>query len=503
MTSYTSYIKILGEGSYGDVHETKLNKTSEIVAIKRNFVRKHISFLGSIKELDFLVRLHHPNIIGIKSVYLQNPFSNVKMGRGNLEKGFKIDSIYFGMELGECDGYDVVVNKKINFRTRKKIFYDLILGLEYLHSMNIIHRDIKLTNFIKVGTQYKWCDFGMSLNHTIQDDHMTSHVTTETFRAPEIIFKCKNYNKKVDMWSMGILMMEIMTYGQACLFEIKKKKNKNVSNKKLIRIFIKYTLEEITHKKLETLYGYKHDGKIKNTIYTINSVINLNKKQIIRFNATSGSYKSFLDLMGKLIVFDPKKRLSATQALNHPFFKSKKEEIESVRTKNAHIKNYDVKIVNNVHRKRAFIYYRDLLDESCQYYWHRDRVIFHALRIYDRFLVASINTMPSSDDDILLYIQVCFYISIKLIIHDFYIPSFNELFPILGSQNKLVQKMEFYIVDTILKGQIYEDTLYEMVHEKMSSKQKNKLLSVFGSLKGQLNLKKVCDDFTAKHMTKK
>lgn len=487
--AYLSHLKILGKGAYGDVHKTKLNKTNEVVAIKRNFIRDYISFFGSIKELDFLVRTKHPHIISIKSIYLDNPFHNIKINQSIIENGFKLDSIYFSMELGRRDGHDVIKDTKINFKTRKKIILELLLGLKFLHSNDIIHRDIKPTNFIQVGKHYKWCDFGMSLNHTIQDDHITSGITTASFRAPEIIFGSKKYDNKVDIWSFGILMIEIMTRSRGCLYQVK---NEAMSNKKLIDLFLNLTLESVDKDKLELIFDYKTKKKFKNTVISIKEVIDFNKNQIIKFNASPGNYKEFLDLISKLLVLDPNKRFSVTQALDYDFFKSNQKYIDNIRNKYNLKTDNIVNIVDNEHRRRGFLYFRDILEPNSKYYWHYHRVAFHALRIYDRYLYQHQNNIPKSDYDVLLYMQVCYYISLKLLVNDYYIPNFYDLFDKTSrNKDKFVQKIEFYIINTVLKGEIYQKTLYEIANQKLNHDQKNELYTFFGDLKGQVDLEKV------------
>jgi len=496
--NYTSHLKILGEGSYGDVHKTKLNKTKEIVAIKRNFVRNNISFYGSIKELDFLMRAKHPNIIDNKEIYFENPFSKKSQKKIKLEipKGFKLDHIYFGMELGKKDGFDIIIDPKVTLKTRKQIILDLLLGLEFLHSQDIIHRDIKPSNFIQVGKMYKWCDFGMSLNYTHQDLHETKDITTTTFRAPEIIFGCKDYTSKIDIWSMGILIIEILSNGRACFFNLANEgeMDDNISNKKLIPIFLGLTLESITPAKLKKWFDYDIKIKFKNSVRSIEEIIGLNQRKINSFGSTN--YKKLLDLISKMIVFNPKKRYSATQALNHAFFKSDRSYINKIRAQNEIKQNYNIVIIAGKQRQRGFLYFNGILSPKNKYYYYRERVMFHALRIYDQFLNLHHNNLPRSDDDVLLYIQVCYYIAIKLFVDDYNIPTFEELFDL--NDNKLVQDIEFYIINKVLKGKIYQKTIYELVNIKMNEQQKNELYQLYGSLKGEINIKKIAKNFEQK-----
>lgn len=482
MATYTSHLKILGEGAYGDVHKTKLNKSQEIIAIKRNFIRKDVSYLGSLKELDFLTRAQHPNIIALKTVYLEDPFS--KKIKKKMLRGFKLDSLYFGMELAQRDGFDVMTDPKVNFETRKKIVLDLILGLDYLHSQDIIHRDIKPTNFVQVGNSYKWCDFGMSLQYCLQDEHPSEDITTDQFRAPELVFGARHYNHKIDLWSIGILMLEIMTQGRGCFFDLG---NRSFSNRELRPMLLKRTLEVVTKTDLKRWYGCDYRANFKNTLIQPKKVFGLNKKQTLTFNESAGSYEHFLDLFSKLIVFDPQKRFSAHDSLAHPFFSSYQIEKDKPE-KTSHM----VEIVNNDYRKRAVMFFENVFTKDSKNHY-RHRIIFHALRIYDRFLLKHHQSMPASNDDVNLYMKVCYYISTKLFLDDPHIPDINEIFEIKNSA--LARKIEIYIIDHILQNKIYEETLYELVPIKMNSEQKSELYKIFVSLKGIVDLQKISHDF--------
>ncbi len=489
MSNYSSKLVLLGTGSYGDVHSIKLNKTDENIAVKRNFIRDNISFLGSIKEMDFLVRLRfHPNVIKLKSIYISNPFIGTNIPIPKISEGFKMDSVYFSMELGIKDGYNIMIDPKIDLKERKKIILDLVLGLEYIHSQNIIHRDIKPSNFIqvknKIRTEYKWCDYGMSSNYTTQDIKETDCITIASFRAPEIAFNNKNYNTKSDMWSMGCLMIELITNGNKHLLNLK---NENIS-KRLPLIILKRINPIPTKEDVENITKNKIRGKYDQKRPTIRRIINLNKTKINDFNSTDGNFKQFLDLTSKLLVLDSSKRYSATQALKHPFFSSNSDFIKKIHS------SYDlnviipkINIINCENRNIAYNFFVNFLETNIEYYWHRERVMFHALRIFDRFLVYN-GDINLNKFDISMYTKVCYYIALKLFVPDIYIPDFFELFEDIKPKNKpKIYDMEVYIINDILNGKIYEMSLFEVPdieNDILTIKEKEKLYKYYSCISG-------------------
>lgn len=496
MSNYSSNLLLLGKGSYGDVHSVKLNKTNEKIAIKRNFVRENISFLSSIKEIDFLARLrHHPNIIKLKSIYISDPFLGTKISKPSLDLGFKMDNVYFSMELGVKDGYNVMIDPKVNFENRKKIILDLILGLEYIHSMNIIHRDIKPSNFIQVVADkdtnrkftskekmlYKWCDFGMSTNYTKQDIEEVDCIVTASFRAPEIAFGKKNYSTKSDMWSMGCLIIEILTNGEKHLLNLK---DESVSKtlpliilKRITPIPTKDDVKKLTEKSIRGKYDRKRP--------TLRRIMNLNKAKVAQFDKTGGNYEQLLDLLSKLIVLDPSERYCATQALNHPFFSSNKGYIKKIRL-NGKPDIPKISIIDTKRRNEAHRFFGHLLPFS-EYIWHRERVMFHAMRIYDRFLIYNKN-VELDPEDIHLYLRVVYYISLKLFVPDVYIQSFFDFFDDVDmDQHEIIYNMEVHIVNDILSGKIYEMSLFEVPdieNDILTTIEKENLFKYYGSVSG-------------------
>ena len=110
--------------------------------------------------------------------------------------------VYILLELGDDDLFNVYKRKEFSDDDILDISYQIINGLEYIHSKNIIHCDIKMENILlNSKNEIKICDFGLSL----QDCHHFSFVGTMECMAPEII-KRGILDQNVDIWSFGILL---------------------------------------------------------------------------------------------------------------------------------------------------------------------------------------------------------------------------------------------------------------------------------------------------------
>jgi mitogen-activated protein kinase 1/3 len=97
----------------------------------------------------------------------------------------------------------------------KVVLYNLLCSVHFLHSANIVHRDLKPANvLIDQDCNVILCDFGLarSLPEKTHKRSLTTHVASRWYRAPELILDQKNYEFEVDMWSIGCILGELVSF---------------------------------------------------------------------------------------------------------------------------------------------------------------------------------------------------------------------------------------------------------------------------------------------------
>ncbi len=218
--------------------------------------------------------------------------------------------LYVVTDYMDTDLHDVIrLNSKISRQHKQYFMYQLLRGLKYIHSGGVIHRDIKPQNLL-VNDKYelKICDFGLATvkNEKINATYdLTPYVVTRWFRAPELLLKYqnKNYTSKIDMWSAGCVFAEL--YLRKVLFgekDLAKQVQRFVA---LLGLPPQHLMDQIK------------DVSVRNFLHECAS-----KTKRVTFDALfPGIEKDALDLLRKLLCYDPAERLSAEQALEHPFFK--------------------------------------------------------------------------------------------------------------------------------------------------------------------------------------
>ena len=190
----------IGAGSYGSVYKVYHKYEKNLYAIKKIHITNELikDNFDIFREIQLFSKLIHKNIVRYYSSWLDDSDNK--------------STLYIQMELCESTFRDYLNNIRHDESIEKRIFYfnQIIEGIKYLHDNNIIHRDIKPSNILFVDDTIKICDFGLArnVNSTANLINGSSEVGTSFYRAPEI--DTHIYNNKIDVYSIGIILIELL-----------------------------------------------------------------------------------------------------------------------------------------------------------------------------------------------------------------------------------------------------------------------------------------------------
>jgi len=321
----------LGEGTYGIVYGCQSPSSKKDKAVKRNLIEAEVSFVGSIRELDIMAKLRgHPYIIYIETVSIGNPFRNVMMSplQEKERKSQKDDKFHFVFNRALLD-LDCHIRQKPepNYFLLQRFMIQILLAVEYIHGRKIIHRDLKQSNILIFGNPHNIAelyvqitDFGLAKPMTEQVQN-TPCVVTSWYRAPEIALGWTKYTTKSDMWSAGCIIYEMIARAPF-LYNVPDD-NQQVVSRILGRLPNPLSTE--TYNKMIVNNPAKVQPNTAAQPYRRQSYFqqfNFRPAALAAFTQAGCDITQFCKLLDSLLEFDPDKRLSATQALDHPFFKT-------------------------------------------------------------------------------------------------------------------------------------------------------------------------------------
>ncbi|CAO3645696.1 unnamed protein product [Cunninghamella blakesleeana] len=200
MLHYSNY-KVAGNGSFGVVYQAKLLRTGEDVAIKK--VLQDRRFKN--RELQIMRSVCHPNIVALKAYFYSNGDTKKDEVYLNLVLEFVPETVYRATRQ-YAKAKQHMPNLYVKLYT-----YQLLRSLAYIHSLGICHRDIKPQNLLLDPNSgiLKLCDFG-SAKALVPGEPNVSYICSRYYRAPELIFGATSYTVAIDIWSSGCVMAELM-----------------------------------------------------------------------------------------------------------------------------------------------------------------------------------------------------------------------------------------------------------------------------------------------------
>ena len=309
------FIKQIGLGSFSAVCSCYDRKDNRNVAIKKvtNAFDDLEDARHILREIKMLSFFDHDNIVTLLDV--------PKPDNKNT-----YNDVYVITDLMETDLHRVIYSRQeLTDEHIQYFIYQILRGTLYFHSAKIIHRDLKPAN---KNCDLKICDFGLDhckikdddktvqnlidnpslpieySNSIIYDDskrELNDKNISKWYRAPEAILSPESYDKPVDIWSIGCILAELL--GRQPLFPAD---NYLDELQKIISV-----LGSPSENDLEFI----SDQKIKSF------VLRLAKRTKQSFNLMfSNANPVALDLLGKMLTFNPKKRYTVEQCISHPYF---------------------------------------------------------------------------------------------------------------------------------------------------------------------------------------
>ncbi|XP_059649733.1 cell division control protein 2 homolog 1-like [Cornus florida] len=292
MDSKYQLIEKIGEGGFGVVYKCREHATNKTVAMKRIiFIDQDEGVPSSvIREISLLQELNHGNIIRLLEVI-------------NNWAGVDLIFEYLDLDLSKfIASYPEVVKDRQKI---KGFLSQILCGVAYCHSHKILHRDLKPENLLIDGNNsaVKIADFGLARAFGVPLRNYTGKVATLAYKAPELLLGA-NYSTPVDMWSVGCIFAEMVT-GQP-LFQAQSEFNV------LMEIFRMFGVPtEATWPGVTSLYVYITKMIAFPTIVTRNLA-----------TEAAGVGAVGLDLLSKMLILDPSRRITASDALQHAYFRN-------------------------------------------------------------------------------------------------------------------------------------------------------------------------------------
>ncbi|XP_071730495.1 cyclin-dependent kinase F-4-like isoform X2 [Rutidosis leptorrhynchoides] len=285
MERYT-VIKEIGNGSFGVVWRALNKENGEVVAIKK-IKKKYYSWEECInlREVKSLCKMNHPNIVKLKEVIREN------------------DILYFVFEYMECSLYQLMKDRlKLFLETEIRNWcFQVFQGLAYMHQRGYFHRDLKPENFLVTKDVIKLADFGLAREIVSQPPY-TEYVSTRWYRAPEVLLQSPTYGSAVDMWAMGAIMSELFS---------------------LRPLFPGSSEADEIYKICSVIGSPTKDSWAEGLELASNINYQFPKLAGVNLSAlVPSASKEAVNLITSLCSWDPCKRPTALEVLQHPFFQS-------------------------------------------------------------------------------------------------------------------------------------------------------------------------------------
>lgn len=336
--------KAVGQGAYGLVCSARVVATGEGVAIKKipKAFDDVIDCKRLLREIKILQHFKHDNVLGIKDILMppSKKWKDVVRGRVSADerpvaphrspppphchscaltlcrprciarpprRAPPARAQYIVSELADTDLHYIIHSKQPLTEEHYKYFlYQILRGVKAIHSAHVLHRDLKPGNLlVNKNCDLKVCDFGLARGIGPDTEEgpvgqLTEYVVTRWYRAPELLTEADTYNTGIDIWAIGCIFAEML--GRKALFPGRDYVDQ-----------LKRIIDVIGTPSDEDMRAISNKEAVK----FIRELPPKPKKPWAELYPKANP--KALALLDAMLVFNPAKRLSVTDALAHPY----------------------------------------------------------------------------------------------------------------------------------------------------------------------------------------
>ncbi|KAJ2749983.1 mitogen activated protein kinase [Coemansia pectinata] len=286
-------MQVIGQGAYGTVVSAKHIPSGVDVAIKRiGPFDSAMLCQRTLREIKLLKHFNHENIITLYDVV-------------NLKPRNDFTHVYIVQELLDIDLHRIIKTQPLSEEHVQYFLYQILRALKYIHSCNVLHRDLKPANILlNANCDLKVCDFGLARGANDENDNnesfLTEYVATRWYRAPEIMLSFKEYTKAIDIWSVGCIMAEMLS--KMPLFPGRDYHHQ-----------LKLIFDVLGTPTTDCYLGIK-SSRARDYIRSLPLKAKANMNKLFPYASPQA-----IDLMNKMLTFNPKRRITVEEALAHPY----------------------------------------------------------------------------------------------------------------------------------------------------------------------------------------
>lgn len=289
---YTN-LEFVGKGAYGCVcsaHDSEINDTVAIKQVDRIHKMDKIDSMRTLRELLICRHLRgHENIVKLLQIIPQKnpgPLTQVTL----VFEWMATDLSRF-IRSGQLEDLHI-----------RGFAYQILRALKWIHSAGISHRDLKPSNIlVNAEGELKIADFGLAIGAAGETHTLITYVVTRWYRGPELLLDNKQYTNKVDMWSFGTILAEML---------VRRPLFRGNSSRQQLRLIVE-SLGKPTPQDIEETANPRYHEMLSNLADT---------PAVPWESLIPNAPEDLVHLVRELVCFSPLQRRDATECLRHPAF---------------------------------------------------------------------------------------------------------------------------------------------------------------------------------------